>query len=487
MMRRSLPVLLISALVLGSSACKPNTEGAAEVVVIGAKPAMHDPALGPLSPPDAVLLTNVAQGLVRFDAAGNIVGGLAERWNVSDDGLSYIFRLSSAEWPDGRKITAEQVAKLLKRNLAPRSKNSLKDALGAVEDIVAMTDRVIEIRLVAPRPSLLATLAQPEMAIFRSRFGSGPFGVSSEPDNVLRLTHQIIVGDDEKPEKEEVLLSGSTAADAIGKFAGGKVDLVLGGTFEDLPFTQRVQLPRGSVRFDPASGLFGLVPLKPGGGLDDPDARRLLSQAIDRATFVTALNVPGLGPRATVLEPGLDGMPNPAVPAWLNTPIADRRTALLAEATRIFGKGDKPAIKIALPEGPGGELLLVALGRDWGIFGFKVERAKNLAEADFKVIDLVAPSASSAWFVRQFRCDVTPICDSDADGLMDAARQTLIPPQRYALLQQAALKIDEKLLFIPIAAPVRWSLVSDRIQGFAGNRYAIHTLTGLNQKPGAGD
>ena len=100
---------------------------------------------------------NVAQGLVRFDAGGNIVGGLAERWNVSDDGISYIFRLASAKWPDGREITAQQVARLLKRAIAPRSKNPLKDALGAVDDIVAMTDRVIEIRLTAPRPNLLAS------------------------------------------------------------------------------------------------------------------------------------------------------------------------------------------------------------------------------------------------------------------------------------------------------------------------------------------
>ena len=30
---------------------------------------------------------------------------------------------------------------------------------------------------------------------------------------------------------------------------------------------------------------------------------------------------------------------------------------------------------------------------------------------------------------------------------------------------------------------MRWSLVSERIQGFAGNRFAIHTLTGLEQRP----
>jgi peptide/nickel transport system substrate-binding protein len=70
---------------------------------------------------------------------------------------------------------------------------------------------------------------------------------------------------------------------------------------------------------------------------------------------------------------------------------------------------------------------------------------------------------------------------------LESARNTPTPPQRYALLAQAAAKIDQEQLFIPITAPVRWSLVSRRIQGFAGNRYARHTLTDLEQKPGSGD
>jgi len=67
---------------------------------------------------------------------------------------------------------------------------------------------------------------------------------------------------------------------------------------------------------------------------------------------------------------------------------------------------------------------------------------------------------------------------------MEAARQSPVPAQRYALLVQAAGLIDDGQLFIPIAAPVRWSLVSVRIQNFAGNRYARHTLTDLEQQPG---
>jgi ABC-type oligopeptide transport system, periplasmic component len=100
---------VLAALAVFPAACRPKPEGTVKVVVIGREPQPRDPALGPLAAPDAVLLQNVAQGLVRFDASGNIVAGLAERWNVSDDGLSYIFRIASTDWPDGRKINAQQV------------------------------------------------------------------------------------------------------------------------------------------------------------------------------------------------------------------------------------------------------------------------------------------------------------------------------------------------------------------------------------------
>ena len=136
LLRRS---VVAAALLLAS--CRQPEQGRADVTVIGETPSLVDPAEGPLTEPQAVLLANVAQGLVQFDATGQIVPGLAERWNVTDDGLSYIFRLETANWPDGRKITAQQVARILKRQISSRSKNPLKDTLGAVDEVVAMTDR----------------------------------------------------------------------------------------------------------------------------------------------------------------------------------------------------------------------------------------------------------------------------------------------------------------------------------------------------------
>ena len=43
-----------------------------------------------------------------------------------------------------------------------------------------MTDRVLEIRLRAPRPNLLQLLAQPEFALVRNGQGSGPFAIAGQ-------------------------------------------------------------------------------------------------------------------------------------------------------------------------------------------------------------------------------------------------------------------------------------------------------------------
>ncbi len=188
------PPLLVLGLTVASlslGGCGGGRDEVTRVAVIGAKPRLVDTVEAPLSAGDALVRANVAQGLVRFDERGQVVPGLAERWNVSDDGLSYIFRLTTGEWPDGRRIKADEIARILARQLRPASTNPLKDTLGAVDEIVAMTDRVIEIRLAAPRPYLLQLLAQPEFGIVRASLGTGPFQPAAHED--LPLDPSMIV------------------------------------------------------------------------------------------------------------------------------------------------------------------------------------------------------------------------------------------------------------------------------------------------------
>jgi len=484
LLRTTARLALLAAVLIAAPGCRQRNDGTMKVSIIGPTPRMVDPASGLLRPGDAVLLSAVAQGLVRFDARGDIEPGLAERWNVSDDGLSYIFRLAKAEWPSGRPVTAKDVVRIFKRQIAASSRNSIKDTVGAIDEVVAMTDRVIEVRLLAPRPNLLQLLAQPEFGLLRENEGSGPFQLSDKPQpaGVLRLSREVTGPEGDKSRREIVLLSGSTAAQSIRAFVDHETDLILGGSFVDLPLTRNADIPRISFRFDPVAGLFGLVPVRKGGPLAERDVRVLLNQAINRDDLVAALIVPGLSPRATVLQPGLEGIGAPASPPWLAEPGDERRARLVAEAERIFGDTERPVLRIALPEGPGAQILFDRLARDWAPLGIRVAPAAKGIATDLRLVDAVAPSTSPAWFLRQFRCGVTPICDPKADELLDAARAAPVAAQRGALLAESARMIDDGVLFLPIAAPVRWSLVSPSVSGFATNRFARHPLTGLQQR-----
>ncbi|HEU0310787.1 MAG TPA: ABC transporter substrate-binding protein [Sphingomicrobium sp.] len=487
--RFSLGLICAALAALGPIACGQSSSDLARVGVIGPEPRLVETVMAPLTESEALFRANVAQGLVRFDERGQVIPGLAERWNVSDDGLSYIFRLQTGEWPDGRRIKADDIARILSRQLRPASKNPLKDSLGAVSEIVAMTDRVIEIRLNAPRPNLLQLLAQPEFGLVRSSVGTGPFHVATAEELALLpadlrqqpgvvLARRIRIPDADDP-VEKVHLRGSDAARLVAAFANGDLELVLGGKVGDLPLALEAKVPRGARRFDPVFGLFGLAPTRRSETLREREVRRLLSQAIDRDALIAGLHVGGLEPRATLLQAGLDGIGSPQPPAWLDQPPSERRALLQAEVQRLFGDVQRPTFRVYLPKGPGGEYLLARLHYDWGPLGLQVEAAPTPASADLVWVDEVAPSTSPAWFLRRFRCAAAPICLEDADLLLEQARETPDASKRTQLFMEAAQMMDDAQLFIPVAAPIRWSLVSGRAPGFAENPFARHTLVGL--------
>lgn len=486
--------VLGAALALALAGCRNQDKGEVQVVVIGeAAPRLADPAAATLSAPDLVLVENAAQGLVRFDAAGNVAPGLAERWAVSNDGLSYTFRLRKGEWSDGRRVRARDVVRLLQRHLTRASRNPLKDTVGAVSQVVAMTDRVVAIELSSARPHLLQLLAQPEFGLLRERAGTGPFAIEQSLEGVT-LIRSLPAVDGAAVVDERVRLASRPAAQAVDEFIAGRAEVVLGGTSGDLALALGAKLPRGALRIDPVAGLFGLVPARADGPAGNREVRALLDEAIDRTALVAALGLPQLQPRASLLQPGLDGIAAPAQPEWAAQPLLARRAGLLERAARLFPPADRPAdgadpparpvIRVALPQGPGGAILLQRLQADWGALGLDVAEPQGRERPDFRWVDAVAPSLSPAWYLRNFRCGVVPVCLPDADRLLDAARLTGFPPQRNAFFAEAERQMRAEVLFIPVAAPIRWSLAGRSLAGFAENRFARHSLTDLR---GAGN
>ncbi|MEA3048907.1 MAG: peptide/nickel transport system substrate-binding protein [Sphingomonadales bacterium] len=467
-------LLTLAALsLLALAGCRKDETGPVAVSAIGGAPRLANPNRERLDAPSAYLLESVAQGLVRFDATGDVAPGLAQSWIVSNDGLRYTFRLERAKWPDGSPITAEQVVARLKAAAVPASANPLKPLLGAIDEIETMTDEVLEISLKAPRPNFLQLLAQPEMAIVRGGAGSGPFVAAPSGDAFL-LTAPRRDDEDEDTAATPVLLRGEPAARAVARFEAGESQLVLGGTFGDLPIARAADVPRGSLVFDPVAGLFGLSFGRAGAGpLARAEVRQALSMAIDRPTLVAALGVPGLQPRETLLPAGIEGLAAPAVPAWTASPLPARRGAA-ARALAPILKGKRLHILVAMPEGPGWRLVFALLRRDWATIGVDAARARPNQAADLHFIDEVAPISLASWYLRHFSCDASAVCDPTADSAMEAARLAPDQDKRREQLSNADRTLAAAAPFIPLAAPVRWSLAGNRLAGFRPNVFGRH-------------
>lgn len=68
----------------------------------------------------APILINAFEGLIRIDNLGNIQPGIAESWNMSEDGITYTFNIrKDAKWSNGDPLTANDFIYSWKRVLTP--------------------------------------------------------------------------------------------------------------------------------------------------------------------------------------------------------------------------------------------------------------------------------------------------------------------------------------------------------------------------------
>ncbi len=491
-MTRRLPALLVLALIL--SGCDRNTQDERiDVSVIGPPARLRDPAIGIERLPDIALTGAVSQGLVSLDAAGQVVPGIAQRWAISDDGLYYTFRIAD------EIIDADRVAAQLRRQFRRLDETDPSAISDAVREVVAVTPEVIEIRLSAPRPDLLALLAGPDFALTKKSGGTGPLLMVGKPGRMVILRPAEATAGPERdgeeadaPDPRRIHLRGERAALAVARYADGGATLVTGGTFVDIMLPAIAKISPRDLQLDPANGLFGFRVGRASPPMMAAEIRQALSMSLDRDAIGTALGIAGWRPSLDILPPGLTDVVQPSRPFWAQAFAdvrgADQRAlaARVASARQIVANWQKRAgatgplrLSVDLPEGPGARIVFAELARQWRAIGVEMVRTGPGQPADLRLIDEVAPVDQADWYLAHFRCARGRPCSEEADTALDEARRATDPAARARFVAEAEQRLTALGPFIPLAQPVRWSLAAQGLNGFQTNSRAVHPLAPL--------
>lgn len=479
-MMRCLSLILTIFLLAGCSKGVDNSR--VRVDIIEGRPRPFNISAMPLPLASAYLRGATAQGLVTFDNKGRVAPGLANRWIVTDDGLSYIFRLNKTRWNDGREVTSNEVADLLTTRVRELRKGRFNSELAVIDRVVPMTGKVIEIRLKAPMPYLLEMMAQPEFGLARRGFGSGPMQAKRLGDAMQLRLRNIDEKGDNILEPETVTVRGSSASLALARYMEGQSDLVEGGRFEDFPLLDAAQINANEIQFDPVPGLFGLLFVEGGPFLSSRDNRDAIAMAIDRPKLLTAFDIVAWRETLTLVPESLPNrLPAPR-PDWSSQQIESRKT----RAKTIIGQwegsnGEVRPLRIALPRGYGGRIFFARLRADMASIGLEVERVTIDRPHDLRLIDRTADQSSPAWYLDQLSCTISSICNKDADRLVFEARMAATIEQRAQLLAQAEAELQEMRNFIPIANPLRWSVARPGLLGHVANGRGWHLLQYLGR------
>lgn len=98
---------------------------------------------------------NVYEALFTLTDAGDVAPGLAAEQTISEDGLTYTFKLKpNVTFHSGDPLTAQDVKYSIERVVAPDSKSSRKKSLATISEIQTPDDQTVVIKLSARSISL---------------------------------------------------------------------------------------------------------------------------------------------------------------------------------------------------------------------------------------------------------------------------------------------------------------------------------------------
>ena len=287
--------VLSAGVVLGGAA---SAFAAKDSLVLGTvlEPPHLDPTAGAAAAIDEVVYANVFEGLTRIDRNGEVKPALAESWTVSDDGLTYTFKLhDGVAFHDGTAFDSADVKFSLERAMAEDSTNAQKGLFAGIDSVAAPAADTVVITLKQPAGNFLfnlgwgdAVIVAPESAAENKNtpIGTGPFKFDRwvKGDRIELVNNPDYWGTPAKLAKATIKIIPDPAA-ATAAMMAGDVD-----AFANFPAPEAMAQfeadPRFTVVIGSTEGETILAMNNARAPLSDIRVRRALAMAIDRQAII---------------------------------------------------------------------------------------------------------------------------------------------------------------------------------------------------------
>jgi oligopeptide transport system substrate-binding protein len=489
----------------GTAGQTGEQQPAAEQVITiawGAEPPSLDPGLAS-DTTSANIIGNIMDPLLRIDhETSEPIPGLAESWEVSEDGLTVTINLrDDGMWTNGDPVTAEDYVYSWKRTLSPelaadyayqlyaikggQEYNGCEancDALADAVGLRAVDDTTLEVTLVSPQPWFIAQLSHhsflPVHQATVEQFGdawtlpenivtNGPFKlVAREPEASIDLEKWADWRNADEVSLERVngriIIDGTTRVQA---FEAGEVDALDGSGLPPDEMSRLKELPEYENYPYLGTYYYGFNVEN----ISDVNQRKAMSLAIDRQTIIDNIAQADQQPATGMTPPGIAGQEeiNPNSP-W--TPASGD----IEQAKTLLEQVSSPDTQINLfhNDAPGHREIAVAVQSMWQELGMETAiKAQEWAQ----YLEFIGPPPSKqvdvfrlgwiydfpdAWNgLSLWTCESgnnsTNFCNEEFDALVKQAENTPDDAERFQIYAQA-----EQIMFgedgeVPIA-PIYW-------------------------------
>ncbi len=468
---------------------------------------------------ETTMLLDLFEGLTTHDVDGNVVAGAAEEWSVSQDGLTWTFRLRPGlKWSDGEPLKSADFLYSFRRAMTPATASAIADRLFVIRNAQAVMRGEVgprELGVSAPGPEeLVLTLAHPapqlptllangvglplpRHALERwgddwnqpgRMVGNGAYVLTERrAGDRVRLERNIHFRAADSVRMDAVVYMPSDSIDTqVNRFRAGELHINRNPGFppQRKALLER-QLGTDVVRVTPYPLSVFLRVNHKREPLDNPDVRLALALAIDRDKIARLVLKSGEQPAYHLVPSSVSGYeppPSPISDGSVETRIEAAREALTAAG---YGPGNPLSLSLRYPTGWAKELC-IAVAAMWRQVGVRV--SLDNSEIKAMVVDVQRGDFDLAYDGAihdnpwEYLLRVQPGSaynsggyESEAfDSALAAARlEPDIEIRRRTLREAEAIAMAD-VAVIPVVYAVSRSLVARNVRGWNPNPMDIH-------------